>query len=136
MNSPGQFILSTPIRMKFTGIREIEYETLKMFRSSFTRKEYTDAYQALVKREVSAQKQVAKRAAAAAVREAAREAALEAAEAKREAERAAKQEAARVARNLKAQAARKYSSHAVLQYFINRKMIIDDKQVWVGPFEL
>jgi len=137
MNSPSQFILSTPSRMKFTGIRAVEYETLKMFRSSFTRKEYTDAYQALVKREVAAQKQAAKRAAAAAVREAAREAALEAAEAAKEAEREAKKEAARIARNLKAQAGRKYSAHAILKYFIMTKDTTStDKVIWVGPFEL
>jgi hypothetical protein len=136
MKTPGAFILSASIRMKFSGIREAEYETLKMFRSSFTRKEYAEAYQALVKREVAAQKQAAKRAAITAAREAAREAELEAAYLKKEAEREAKRQAARIARNLKAKQARKYSVHAQFKFFIMRKMQIDSKTVWVGPFEL
>ena len=133
MKTSGAFILSTPIRMKFTGIREVEYETLKMFRSSFTRKEYTEAYQKLVKREVAAQKQAAKRAAGAAAREAAREAALEAAEAAKEAAREAKREAARVARNLKAKASRKYSVHVSIHITAKRKQ---EDGSWSEPFEL
>ena len=108
MSLSGQIILSDRSRMKYTGIRESQYNTARIFRQErvYTKEQYSAVLKDLDKREKTARREAAKREAAAEARETARLAAEAAKEAAAEKAREVKREAARIARNAAARAAR------------------------------
>ena len=106
MNLPGQIILSSRNRMRYTGVRVEQYETLRAVRGTLGNEEYRVAIQELNRREGRARRDAARREVLAAAREAEREAIRRAAERAAEAERIARAEAARLRKNERARAKR------------------------------
>jgi len=106
MSLSGKIILSARGRMKYTGARIEQYETLKILRRNMSREAYSAGLKDLDKRERVARASVAKREAAAIARETAAAAARAAAERAAEVAREVAAAAARVKRNEKERAKR------------------------------
>lgn len=106
MSMPGQTILSSISRMRFTGTRATTYEGLKAVRRTIGRDVYAASIKDLERLEKKARQQAAKREKEREARELAKLQAELAAIAAKEAAREAAREVARVARNAKKRAAR------------------------------
>ena len=103
---PGETFLPSISRMRFTGVRIEQYETLKIVRQSIGRDAYNEAVKEIEKAEKKARAQAARREKEREARELAKLQAELAAIAQKEAEQAARREAARIARNAKKREAR------------------------------
>ena len=108
----GQIILSHISRMRFTGARIAQYETIKIVRQSLGRKGYSDALKEIERAEKKARQQALRREKEREARELAALQAELAAEAKKEKEQEARREAARIARNAKKRANRAAAKEA------------------------